>query len=392
MWKKIVFTIFLVCVFIITAAATYFYSTYNRIIVKPWGKQPTPTPTSSPIPDVFNQGRTQTTLLMGYGGGGHQGGLLTDTMMLAIIDPPTKTITLFSLPRDLWVELPVNGDQLSGWKINAAYAIGSDDRGYRHKPIEYTGPAGGGQLAKFAVKQATGLEVDKFVTINFSGFRKSIDVLGGVDVSVEKTFNDPLYPIEGKEDDPCGKTAEELQVYATMSASVAEKDFPCRYENLHFDKGMTHMDGQTALKYVRSRHSLQDGTDFGRAARQRNLLIAVKDRVFRLDFFPKIIPFINSLSEDLKTDYDINTMQEVLKYRQDLGNYKITTMALSEDNVLKLGRSPNGQSIVMPREGIDKWDTIHTWIQEELQKLRHPELATPSATATSSAQPVTQQK
>ncbi len=384
-WKKIALAVVAVVIAGLCAVAVYVYGTYSRISVNSPFKKPSPTPTSSPIPDTFNQGQQHVSLLMGYGGGNHEGGLLTDTMMLVIVDPPTKTITLLSLPRDLWVELPVSGDKLSGWKINAAYAIGSDDKGYRYKPQEFTGPAGGGELAKYAVKQATGLDVNNFITLNFSGFRRSIDVLGGVDVNVETTFDDYLYPIEGKEEDPCDKTPEELQMYSTMSAAITEAAFPCRYEHLHFDKGIVQMDGQTALKYVRSRHSAQDGSDFGRAARQRNLILAVRDKIFRLDFFPKIIPFINTLSEDLKTDYNLADIQNALNYRDELRDYRITSTALSNDNVLRIGRSPDGQSIVTSQEGVGNWNAVHQWVKDELTRLRNPQPATESATASESA-------
>lgn len=386
MWKKIVIGLLLVAAAGAIAAGVYVYGMYDKVTVVSRFRNPSPTPTSSPVPDTFNNGQTHVSLLMGYGGGNHEGGLLTDTMMMVIIDPPSKTITLLSLPRDLWVDLPVTKEKTLGYKINAAYAIGSDDKGYRYKPEQYTGPAGGGELAKFAVKQATGIDVNNFITLNFSGFKKSIDVLGGIDVNVEKTFDDFLYPIEGMEDDPCGRSEEELQMYATMAASITEKVFTCRYEHLHFDKGITHMDGETALKYVRSRHSAQDGSDFGRAARQRNVILAVRDKVFRLDFFPKIIPFVSSLTDDLKTDFALADMQNFLKYKDELSEYRITSTALSNDNVLAIGRSPDGQSIVTSQEGVGKWDLVHNWVQTELNTLRNPVAATQSATATSSAQ------
>ena len=194
-WRTIAAVTAFILGTVLIAVFTYGYYTYNLISVKSRFTSPEPSPKSSPIPDTFNQGRPLTTLLMGYGGGNHEGGLLTDTMMLAVIDPDSQTITLMSLPRDLWVNLPVIGEETHGYKINAAYAIGSDDKGYRYKLPQYTGPAGGGELAKFAVKQATGLQVDKFITLNFSGFQRSIDVLGGVDVNIEKAFTDPVYPI-----------------------------------------------------------------------------------------------------------------------------------------------------------------------------------------------------
>ena len=386
MWKKILIVLGVLAILSATVAGTFLFGTYSKISVRPWGSNPSSTPTESPIPDRFNQGRTHTTLLMGYGGGNHQGGLLTDTMMLAIIHPESETVTLLSLPRDLWVDLPVSGDTLSGWKINAAYAIGSDDKGYKYKPKEYTGPAGGGQLAKYAVKQVTGLDVDRFVSVNFNGFRRSVDVLNGVDVKIERSFVDPVYPIEGKENDSCGKTPEELAAYALLPTAVAERELTCRYETLRFEKGITHMDGLTALKYVRSRHSSEDGSDFGRAARQRNLLLAMKEKVFRIDFFPKVIPFVNTLSDDVRTDFGAGDMQDFLKYKDELAEYNIVSTAMSDDNVLTTGRSPNGQSIVMSKEGIGKWDSVKQFVELELDRTRYPDkYATASTSATSSA-------
>ena len=70
-------------------------------------------------------------------------GKLTDTIMVAHVNPTAKRISLISIPRDTWVTFPVNGDEESAWKINAAYQIGSDDRGYPRKLQEYQGEAGG---------------------------------------------------------------------------------------------------------------------------------------------------------------------------------------------------------------------------------------------------------
>src|SRR6185369_14191190 len=127
-------------------------------------------------------------------------------------------------------------------------------------------------------------------------------------------------------------------------------------------------------------------SDFGRAARQRNLILAVKDKIFRLDFFPKVVPFITSLSDDLKTDFTLTDIQNVLKYKDELSGYKITSTALSDDNVLTIGRSPDGQSIVTSKEGVGQWNLVHQWVQDELKRLRNPEQASGAATATGSAQ------
>src|ERR1035437_8036590 len=134
---------------------------------------------------VFNQGVSlkQTTdsrvniLLLGIGGGNHDGPNLTDTIMLASIDPKNNKVTLISIPRDLWFP-DVNE------KINAAYQIGLSK-------------GGGLLLAEAAVQKITGQSVDYGVRIDFSGFVKAVDEIGGLDVNVDNTFDDYQYPADG---------------------------------------------------------------------------------------------------------------------------------------------------------------------------------------------------
>lgn len=384
-WRYVALAVVLVLVLAVTAAATYSVVLFRQVTVKP-NQDPNAQVTPSPTPDL-NQ--PFSVLLMGYGGGGHAGGKLTDTMMVAHVVPKQERIYLISLPRDLWVPIESREGQLTNMKINAAYAIGSDDKNYRYKPVQYTGEAGGGEMAKDAVELVLGIPIQHFAVLSFRGFQKSIDVLGGVTVMVEKTFDDYLYPIEGKENDTCEKTPEELAAIATLSAALAEKEFPCRYEHLHFDKGLTLMTGETALKYVRSRHSAQDGNDFGRAARQRALIVAVKKRVLDLNFAPKIVPFISSIAADFRTDIDLETMQKWLARQDEFSEYEISSVALTNENILTYGRSSDGQFIVMPKAGEGEWSSVHQWLQEQLQPAPPAsQSASASASVLPSARPI----
>jgi len=262
--KKILLGVFFVFLFFIAAIGTFLYTNYKKIVVTPNILEPTRAPNASPTPTPdpdapFN------ILLLGYGGAGHDGGDLTDTMIVAHVEPKNKKVTLISVPRDLWVALPTNGESVSYSKINAAYAIGLDDKKYPNKLDLYKGKAGGGELAKYAVSKVIGEDIRYFASIDFSGFVRIIDAIGGVDVNVPRTFDDYFYPIKGEEDNTCGFSAEELaEIHRKYSGFKLEQQFTCRYEHLHFDKGITHMDGATALKFVRSRHSETDGTDFAR--------------------------------------------------------------------------------------------------------------------------------
>src|SRR5581483_7229733 len=99
------------------------------------------------------------------------------------------------------------GTEGNNYKINAAYAIGLNDKDYPNKLQQFKGPTGGGNLARYVASQVIGEPIDYFVGIDFSGFKKTIDALGGVDVNVETAFDDPEYPNEGHETDLCGHTA-----------------------------------------------------------------------------------------------------------------------------------------------------------------------------------------
>lgn len=345
----------------------YFYSVYQQIVVRPHVPEmisaafntSTPTPTPDPL-------ASYSVLLLGYGGRDHDGGYLTDTMILARIDPKKSDITLISIPRDIWINLPLGREGNPGHKINTAYAFGLDNYQFPHKPLEFTGEAGGGQLAKYAVSQVLGFPVDYFIALSFDGFKESIDVLRGVDVDVPHTFDDHLYPIPEEKENDCGKSPEDNEaIAATLSGILLEKEFSCRYEQIHFDKGTEHMDGDRALKFVRSRKSDNFGGDYNRSLRQMALLQAVKDKIISIGFIPKIIPFTASLTSDMQTDIDASTITGKLKSHPDPSGFTIRTISLSDENVLKESRSEDGQYILVPATG-SGWESVHEYIRHEL--------------------------
>ncbi len=307
-----------------------------------------------------------TLLLLGYAGGKHDGTYLTDSMIAARIDPATKNAYLISIPRDTWISIPGNDGTQNHWKINAAYQIGLDDKGFPNKSQEFTGQSGGANLVKYVAKQVIGQPIDYFFAIDFAGFKNTIDVLGGVDVNVETTFDDYAYPLDTILDESCGHSSEEIEKFtATVSAEpVIWEYFSCRYKHLHFDKGITHMNGTTALEYVRSRHSAVDGSDFGRAKRQRNLLLAVKQKILSAEFIPKILPFMESLGNNVKTDISISDIQAILKHINEFDAYQIHTFALTDKNYLNITTASNGASILASKEGIDNWSKIHSWVSD----------------------------
>lgn len=358
-WKYILLFVLLISLF---PLGTYFYfqNRYQKIVVTPnKNTEVTPSPTPTPDPD-----RTFSILLLGYGGAGHDGAYLTDSIILARIIPRQQQIDLISLPRDLWVSIPSSLAASLPAKINSAYAVGIDDHQYPNKSPEFTGKAGGGEISKYVVSQVTGVKADYFVAVDFSGFIKVIDQLGGIDVQVDRTFDDQFYPLDIGASDTCGKSEEELKALtATLSGEKLDQQFTCRYEQLHFDKGLQYLDGATALKYARSRHSLTDGGDFNRSERQRQVLEAVKNKVVSLNFFNKIIPVFNTLSNHVVTDIDLNTMEKLLSRASEFSTYKINSLAITDKNYLKIGKSKDGQSILIPKLGENDFSEIQTFLQ-----------------------------
>ncbi|EKE14929.1 MAG: cell envelope-related transcriptional attenuator [uncultured bacterium] len=312
-------------------------------------------------------------LLLGYGGGTHEGTYLTDTLMVAHIDIKTKKTTLFSIPRDLWVRLPTKSGADFHTKINAVYQLELFPKDYPDLKQLST---------KTVISLITGLPIDGYISVNFKGFTKAIDILEGIDIEVKRAFTDPEYPVAGKEKELCDKDTEELfkkaEPFITPGFNSEERDqqfkdnpkleefvknasvspelaFPCRYEKLEFKKGLNHMDGKTTLKFARSRHALEDGGDFARALRQQQVIEAIKNKVISLGFISKIIPLMNEFTKDVKTDISMDLIKKLISRADELKDYKITSFVLTDQNVFKNAVSDDGQYILIPREGIDNW-------------------------------------
>lgn len=342
-----------------------FYINYNRMVVRPnkdtKDTNQIITPTATPTPDPL---ASYSILLLGYGGGTHDGGLLTDSIVLTKINPRKEEVSLISIPRDLWVPMQINGDEFVFKKINEAYAIGSDDKKYVNKKVEFTGEAGGGEMAKRVVENVTGIKVDYFASIDFDGFVKIVNILGGIDVKVTSSFDDPYYPIEELKNDTCGKSEEEMKsLEATMSGEKLEQQYLCRFENLHFEKGTQHLDGITALKFARSRHSVNEGGDFNRSNRQKLVISAVRDKIMSIGFTPKIVPTLQTLSRHIKTDIDIQKMSELVTKIPEIADYKIISINLTDKNVLKNSVASTKQFILTPRLGENNWDDVRLFIE-----------------------------
>jgi polyisoprenyl-teichoic acid--peptidoglycan teichoic acid transferase len=357
-------SIFIVLIFflILTPAVVFgekYIQKLNLITPLPSGFVPPPKPT--PIPE-----HPLSILFMGFGGGKHDGTYLTDSMMLTRVDDKTKRAWLVSLPRDLWVSLPISKEATMAMKLNAAFAIGLDDTGYPNKPPAFMGTGGGGEMAKYVVSQVTGQPVDYYLAVSFNGFTKAVDTLGGIDVNVKLPFTDEFYPLDGKEKETCGKSEDDIKAMtATASSYILEQLFTCRYETIKYEAGIQHMDGVNALKYARSRHSGINGGDFSRSNRQREIIEAMLAKIISVNFIPKASAFYNAWKGEIYTDFPMNKIPALAKKYADILKYTKFNTALTLDNVLMETTSKDGQYILAPKTGVFEWSGIKTFLNQQ---------------------------
>lgn len=338
----------------------------------------TPIPTPSPTPDPL---AAKNILLLGYGGGDHDGGLLTDTIMIAHIDPKTHQVVLISVPRDLWVPLPLLPNGTVDKKMNAAYAEGFSTRSYPNRPEQYTGKNGGANLATYAATHISGLPIDGYVAVSFEGFKNVITTLGTISVNVPFMFEDTFYPIEGKENDTCEIPDDQIQlIEATASGDLLQQQFTCRYETVKFEKGMQTMDADTALKFVRSRHSKTHPGDFYRSMRQQAFIRGIIAQLKTVGGLVKIPVLFPQISSFVSTDITVSQLLDVAKRYSDPFNFQIQRISLTTDNVLMESISSDGQYVLVPKEG-NGFDSVKQYIARQITDLA----ASASATLTPAA-------
>jgi anionic cell wall polymer biosynthesis LytR-Cps2A-Psr (LCP) family protein len=365
----------------IIAASYFFFIKPRQVNLISPNAEPSPTPLlderaipttnaeiAVPTPDTSTADIATTrklgVLLLGYGGAGHEGGYLSDVIQVAYINFDTNTIGLIHIPRDLYVSIPTTTTPIKT-KVNAALAMGTKSGNYPTKSLTSDVVLRGAYVSRDVVEKITGIKISYVVGIDFNSFVGAINALRSIPVKVTTTFDDPWYPIKGRELELCGHSPEDVTAMsATMSGFNLEKQFPCRYEHLHFDPGTTQMDGDTALKYSRSRHST---SDFSRGERQATVLAGIKDKLFSLNALDKIPEFFKALSKVVKTDITLEALTGGATKLKLLSTYKVVQVGLSTANVLQSGTSPAGASILIPKAGEDNYSEIQQFITSKLQ-------------------------
>lgn len=290
---------------------------------------------------------------------------LTDTILIASIGNVENDVVLISLPRDLWV---------ANYKLENGYS-------YSSKINEVYANAGIEELQK-QMGNVLGIPIHYYVMVTFDLFENVVDILGGVEIKVEKTFTDYEYPIEGREGDMCGKSKEETDNIINEANEKKEyvnyvSMFPCRYEIVKFEQGTQNMDGKTALKYARSRHGdNNEGNDFARSKRQQNVIMAVKEKALSLETLInpiKLKDLYEQYSKNVETNINLESVQGFYTLSQRLEFDKIVSVVLddrSEANDGGLLYHPTdstlyrGQYVLVPQTG--NFAQIHAYIQKYL--------------------------
>ncbi|MEX0881634.1 MAG: LCP family protein [Candidatus Saccharimonadales bacterium] len=315
----------LLAVLIVTAGLIgyKFYNT-QRQVLSGGGHAPAVCDGDVPISVLKKEGDGRVNiLLLGIG----SEGLLTDTIMIASLDPITDKMELLSIPRDLWVNIPNNGQE----KINAAYEYGWKASTAKD---QFEKKRAGVALMDKVLENVTGVTIHYHAVFDFAAFKQIVDALGGITVNVPETLYDPTIAWEN------------------------------HYNPVIATKGVQQFDGARALLYAKSR---QTSSDFARAERQRLLLVAIKDKALSLGTFSnplKIVQLMNSLGRNIYSDFDTQSIKCLYTQTSQVQSYNIKSLDLVKPpNDLLVTGPLYGRSIVRPKAGLFDYSQIQNYVR-----------------------------
>ena len=221
----------------------------------------------------------------------------TDSLIVAILNLASESVTLISIPRDLWVVIPGYGQG----RINTAYFLGATQ-------------ADGPRVARQTVSQVLGIPIDHSLVINFDGFRRMIDALDGINIYVPEAIDDSAFPDES---------------YGTY--------------RLIIPSGHQHMDGELALAYARTRHG---NSDIHRAQRQQDVLKAIWRRVISLEQLPALPSFLKEGTSEVETTLALTDMFFLARVARALTSSRIQSHVIGSP-LLWNGTTADGQMVLL---------------------------------------------
>ncbi|MBV8529022.1 MAG: LCP family protein [Candidatus Dormibacteraeota bacterium] len=249
-------------------------------------------------------------MIYGYGGDGHDGAYLSDSIMMVSIQPQQNgppQVAEISIPRDWYVPNQLANGKVDYGRINQAYSDGMSGEG--------TAPQGsvnaGASVGNATMTHVLGVNIDHFAGVDFAAFKAAVDAVGGVNVNVPTAFTDTQYP----------------------HGECDQGD--CAYMTVHFNAGPQHMDGTTALEFARSRHGDNgEGSDFARSRRQQLILAALKQKAVSVGGIGNLPGLISSLGDNVLTDLSIGDMEALYSLVKNVDSKKVEHVSLDDTNFL----------------------------------------------------------
>lgn len=305
-------------------ASKVFSSTQNKIIENNQGGLFSQLLTASQAQPVKGELSDRINiLLLGYGGAGHEGGGLTDTIVVMSIKPSTHEVVMISIPRDLVVNFGGKKPAEQQWR-----------------KVNYALDFGGISFAKEKVEEVLGLPINYYMSVDFEGFRQVIDDMGGVNVYVDNAFTDRQYP-----------------------------DYNYGYQTINFQTGWQTMTGEQALQFARSRHGNHgEGSDFARSHRQEIILSAVREQLLSAGTLlnpGKLTSIFNDLGDHIKTDTQIWEMIRLSDMAKDVSAENIISKVIDqgEGGFLTSEIVPEtGAYVLIPKAGLGDYSEIQNMV------------------------------
>lgn len=319
-WARVIVGILTFLLILTSAGVYYYYANFSKAVgditgqplQRRAGDNPGVGKNSNNTNGILSGGRFNILLLGSdddYKSRVINGGVLAQTDIVVSVDPASHSVSMLSIPRDSWVNVPGFGMR----KLDQAYLLGG-------------GGANGAALSMATIHQDFGIYIDHYAWVGLSGFVKVIDTVGGIDINVLHPITDDAYP------DDTGKGATD----------------PYAVKRLYIAPGPQHLDGLQALEYVRSRHADLVG-DFGRSVRQQQILNQLK---YKLDS-PSVINELPQLAQDLdgyvKTDMQLTDVFNLMYFAKNLNQNQIGhyTLGPPYSTTANITTSSGQQSVVV---------------------------------------------
>ncbi|WP_052887593.1 LCP family protein [Thermogemmatispora carboxidivorans] len=308
LWARIVAVVGLVIFLLTGAAVAYYYyafaGTVNNIVGQQVprlrGDSGSDTSQSSSSGSILSGGRFNILLLGSDTDEKFAGHYIAQTDIVVTIDPATHSVGMLSIPRDFWLPIPGVG-------------MGKLDEAYGY---------GGVALSRATIHADFGIPIDYYAWVGLDGFVKVIDTVGGVDVDVMHPITDDTYP------DDVGNTTGDIHAY----------------KRLYIAPGPQHLSGLQALEYVRSRHADLVG-DFGRSARQQQVLTQLKSKLDNPQIFGKLQEIAQDLNGYVKTDLSLTQVLELMNFARSINAASVQRVTLGPPYSHAATVMRNGQAV-----------------------------------------------